>query len=78
MVSTAGINWLGFTPHWRGVFVPLVPIEAVTRMAQPVISPRLYTAMGDLGWRWQAWQNGVYRQLAVKPYAARHRHPKGG
>ena len=36
--------------------------------ARPMIPPRLYTALGELGWRQQAWRNGVYRQLGAKPY----------
>jgi hypothetical protein len=48
-----------------------IPEEAVTRMAQPMIPLRLYTAMGDFGWRQQAWRNGVYRQLRAKPFTDR-------
>jgi hypothetical protein len=48
-----------------------IPEEAVTRMAQPMIPPRLYTVMGDFGWRQQAWRNGVYRQLRAKPFMDR-------
>jgi hypothetical protein len=45
-----------------------IPAEAVAQMARPMIPPRLYTALGELGWRQQAWRNGVYRQLGAKPY----------
>ncbi len=48
-----------------------IPAEAVAQMARPMIPPRLYTALGELGWRQQAWRNGVYRQLGAKPYTDR-------
>ena len=45
-----------------------VSAAAIAYMAQPMLPPRLYTLMGEMGWRWQAWQHGVYRQLAAKPF----------
>ena len=45
-----------------------VPDEAVALMAQPMMPVRMYTLMGGLGWRKQAWDNGVYRQLRAQPF----------
>ena len=33
-----------------------IPEEAVAQMARPMIPPRLYTAMGEFGWRRAAWR----------------------
>jgi hypothetical protein len=44
-----------------------VPDESMALMAQPMMSPRLYTFMGDVGWRIEALRNGVYRQLGERP-----------
>jgi hypothetical protein len=46
----------------------MIPNEAVSLMARPMIHPRLYTAMGEFGWRWAAFRNGVFNQLAAKPF----------
>lgn len=44
-----------------------VPDEAISLMARPWISPRLYVVMGEVGWRVGALRNGVYRQLHARP-----------
>lgn len=46
-----------------------IPPRAAELMARPLIGPRLYVWMGEMGWRWQAWRNGVYRELRARPYA---------
>ncbi len=48
-----------------------VPAEAVALMSRPLMSPRLYTLMGDMGWRLQARQHGALRRLGDRPFAAR-------
>jgi len=45
-----------------------IPQEAVTLMAKPIIPARLYQVFGGFGWRQQAKQYGVHRQLKRKPY----------
>jgi len=45
-----------------------IPEEVAALMAQPLLPSRLYTLMGDFGWRWQARQNGVYRRLGARPF----------
>lgn len=45
----------------------LVPTEAVTLMAQPLMPRRMYLFMGELGWRMQAWRNGVFHRLRATP-----------
>ena len=44
------------------------PAEAAALMAQPMMPVRMYTLMGGLGWRKQAWDNGVYQQLRAQPF----------
>jgi hypothetical protein len=46
-----------------------VPAAAISLMAQPLMSPRLYTLMGDVGWRLQARQHGTLRRLGDRPFA---------
>lgn len=36
-----------------------IPIEAITRMSTAPIPDALYRAMGDFGWRYQAYKNGL-------------------
>lgn len=45
-----------------------VPAEAPALLARPMMPLRVYTFMGDLGWRLQARRNGVYRQLRARPF----------
>lgn len=45
-----------------------IPAEAIARMARPMMPPRLYTAIGNFGWRRQASRNGVRSRLAARPY----------
>lgn len=44
-----------------------VPAEAVERMAQPLMPQRIYLLMGGIGWRMQAWRNGVFHRLRARP-----------
>lgn len=44
------------------------PAEAVALLAKPMMPRRVYTFMGDLGWRMQARRNGVYRHLRARPF----------
>lgn len=44
------------------------PAEAVALLARPMMPLRMYTFMGDMGWRMQARRNGVYRRLRAKPF----------
>jgi hypothetical protein len=46
-----------------------VPREAVEIMAQPVVSARVYTLMGEVGWRLQARKRDVLGKLRDRPYA---------
>jgi hypothetical protein len=46
-----------------------IPQEAVERMAQPVIPARLYTLMGNFGWRRTAWHYGAHSRLGDRPFA---------
>jgi hypothetical protein len=48
-----------------------VPAAAGALMARPLMSPRLYTLMGDMGWRLQARQHGALRRLGDRPFTAR-------
>jgi hypothetical protein len=43
------------------------PTEAIALLARPMMPLRVYTFMGDLGWRMQARRNGVYRHLRARP-----------
>lgn len=45
------------------------PVEAAELMARPMMPSRLYTFMGDTGWRVQGWRNNVLRQLRDRPFA---------
>ena len=45
-----------------------LPDQAVTTMATPMIPGWAYRAMGWLGWRMQARQNGVLGKLKARPY----------
>ena len=47
-----------------------VPDAAASLMAQPLMPPRLYTFMGDMGWRMEAWRNGVFHRLRARPFTA--------
>lgn len=49
------------------------PQEAITLLARPLMPLRVYTFMGDLGWRMQARRNGVYRQLRARPFRSQAR-----
>jgi NAD(P)H-dependent FMN reductase len=44
------------------------PPDAVALLARPMMPLRMYTLMGDLGWRKQARDHGVYRQLRARPF----------
>ena len=44
-----------------------VPAEAVALMAQPLMPRRMYLFMGEIGWRMQAWRNGVFHRLRATP-----------
>lgn len=44
------------------------PPEAIALLARPMMPLRLYTFMGDMGWRMQARRNGAYRQLRARPF----------
>ena len=44
------------------------PQEAVTLLARPLMPLRVYTFMGDLGWRMQARRHGAYRRLRARPF----------
>lgn len=50
-----------------------VPAEAVTLMAQPLMPRRMYLFMGEIGWRMQAWRNGVFHRLRATPLVGRAR-----
>lgn len=45
-----------------------IPAEARELMARPVIPPWLYRVLGGFGWRQQARQYGVQKQLSARPY----------
>lgn len=45
-----------------------IPAEAIARMARPMMPPRVYTAIGNFGWRRQASHNGVRSRLAARPF----------
>jgi hypothetical protein len=45
-----------------------IPVEAVKLMARPLVPARLYTLVGDYGWKRQARRNGVGRQLRARPF----------
>ena len=45
-----------------------VPDEAIRLMAKPLIPKRMYTAMGNLGWRQKAKRYGVRKKLRDRPY----------
>lgn len=38
-----------------------LPQEALQAMARPMMPARMYTTVGNVGWRWQAWRNRVWR-----------------
>jgi hypothetical protein len=43
-----------------------VPQEAVDLMAEPLVPAWMYRMMGNLGWRFQAFQRGTWRQLRAQ------------
>ncbi len=45
-----------------------VPDDAIRLMAKPLIPKRMYTTMGNLGWRRQAKRYGVRKKLRDRPY----------
>jgi hypothetical protein len=45
-----------------------VPAAAVAQLAKPMMSAALYTAVANVGWRWQAARHGVRRHLKERPY----------
>jgi len=45
-----------------------VPADAIRLMAKPLIPKRMYTTMGNLGWRRQAKRYGVRKKLRDRPY----------
>ena len=47
-----------------------LPKEAIETMAKPVIPAWAYRWIGWLGWRVQARQNGVQKQIFARPYEA--------
>jgi len=42
--------------------------EAIRLMGKPLIPKRMYTTMGNLGWRRQAKRYGVRKKLRDRPY----------
>lgn len=46
------------------------PQEAIALLARPLMPLRVYTIMGDLGWRIQAQRNGALTRLRARPFAA--------
>ena len=46
-----------------------VPAAAIEQMAQPMMPPRLYTAIGNFGWRLRAGRNRVLSTLDARPFA---------
>lgn len=46
-----------------------VPEEAQALLARPMVSSRLYTTLGDIGWLRAARRNGVLRRLWDRPLA---------
>ena len=46
-----------------------VPDDAVTLMAAPLVPPRVYTLMGNVGWLKQAYAHGAVRRLWNRPYS---------
>jgi hypothetical protein len=45
-----------------------VPAAAVEQFAKPMMPAALYTAVANVGWRWQASRHGVHRHLKERPY----------
>lgn len=45
-----------------------VPRSAVAQLAKPMMPAALYTAIANVGWRWQAARHGVHRHLKERPY----------
>jgi hypothetical protein len=44
------------------------PTEAIALLARPMMPLRVYTFMGDLGWRMQARRNRVVTHLRARPF----------
>ena len=45
-----------------------VPASAIAQIATPMMPAALYTAVANVGWRWQASRHGVHRHLKERPY----------
>jgi NAD(P)H-dependent FMN reductase len=45
-----------------------VPPAAIEQLAHRMMPARLYTLMGNIGWRWRAAQNGVGSRLDARPF----------
>jgi hypothetical protein len=45
-----------------------VPPAAIEQLAHRMMPARLYTIMGNIGWRWRAAQNGVGSRLDARPF----------
>ncbi len=45
-----------------------VPPAAIEQLAHRLMPARLYTLMGNIGWRWRAAHNGVGSRLDAKPF----------
>lgn len=45
-----------------------VPGAAIEQLAHRLMPARLYTLMGNIGWRWRAAQNGVRSRLNARPF----------
>lgn len=45
-----------------------VPPSAAAQLAKPMMPAALYTAVANVGWRWQASRHGVHRHLKERPY----------
>ena len=45
-----------------------VPVQAVQMMAKPAIPSGMYTAMGNMGWVFEATRQGALRKLRAKPF----------
>ncbi len=52
-----------------------IPKAASTAIARNVIPPRMYLALGSLGWRFMARRYGAGRQLRAQPYAPSANEP---
>ena len=47
-----------------------IPAEAIDLMAKPLIPGRLYTIIGNVGWRRRAKKHNAHKRLKDRPYVA--------